>query len=56
MVDEEHVRIQATGRIYMAVVDRVPRTHIAPVVLRPLEERDIAQATEIEQDLSLIHI
>lgn len=50
MVDEEHVRIQATGRIYMAVVDRVPRTHIAPVVLRPLEERDIAQATEIEQD------
>ena len=34
----------------MAAVDRVPRTGIASVALRPLEERDIAQAAEIERD------
>ena len=34
----------------MAAVDRVPRTGIPSVALRPLEERDIAQAAEIERD------
>ena len=34
----------------MAAVDRVPRTGIASVALRPLEERDIAQTAEIERD------